>query len=112
MDQHSLARSLDAALRSDPILGPRLQAIDALEAEVAKAVESVDLEIAFSPVIMEPGGTTQDAIEVAYKAADGRYVFDKPLKVVTAEELKLMRARYLITRGKEMEPMMARFLRR
>lgn len=110
--QKSILSGLVSAIEADPELGPRWKEIEALEAEVKAATEHVMLEIAYSPVIMREGGTTRDAVEVAYKSADGRYVFDNPYKVVTADELKVMRARYLITRGKEMSPAIDRAFRR
>ncbi len=104
-----LLGGLMAAIRNDPELGPRFREIDKIEAEATSCVDCVDLDIAFSPVLMHEGDAMRDAVEVAYKGADGRYVFDSPFKLVTAEELRVMRARYLVMRGKEMEPAMRRF---
>ena len=96
--------SLTDALYNHPEIGPILRAGDALEAEVMAAVPAVDLDIAYSPVLMNRGDTLEDARDVGYKAAGGIYVFKEPFRKVTAEELKVMRARYLIVRGKAMQP--------
>jgi hypothetical protein len=86
-----------------------MKEIDAIEAEVASVVEAVDLEVAFSPVLMRPGDSLSDAVEVAYKGENGKYVFTDPFRQVSADDLKVMRARYLIVRGKAMAPALDRF---
>lgn len=107
-DQSKLAAGLADALRQHPQYGPRIREIEGIEKEVADVIEAVDLDIAFSPVLMNAGDKLENATDVAYKAEDGRYVFDNPYKVVTADELKVMRARFLIMRGKQMDPIIRR----
>lgn len=100
---------LMTAIHADPQMGPRLREIDAFEAEVKAAVEHVMLDIAFSPVILKCGGSIEDAVEVEYKAEDGRYIIKEPFCMLTEDETKLARARFLIARGKAMAPQMERF---
>ena len=107
LPENALSGLLDV-LRNDPHMGPKIKETEEIESAVKDAVDFIELEIAYSPVIMRPGDTTQDAVKVAYKGRDGRYVITEPYKVVTADELKVMRARYLVTRGKEIEPTMDR----
>jgi hypothetical protein len=96
---------LMAAIReSDPELAKRIDELEILEKEIADCVSAVDLDIAFSPVILRPGGSLDEAVEVAYKGEDGRYVITEPFQMVSEEKLKIMRARYLVTRGREMAP--------
>ncbi len=97
------------ALYDDPEHGPRLRERDALEQEVMDAVECVMLDVAFSPVLLQPGDGTVDAVEIAYKAGGGKYVIKEPYRVLSTEETKIARARYLVTKGKEMEPFYKRF---
>ncbi len=102
--QHDAFSGLLEVLRNDPEIGSRLKETDEIERETARAVECVMLDIAFSPVLPNPGNTLEQAVEVAYKGEDGRYVLEgSPLRVVTEGELKVMRARYLITNGREMQ---------
>lgn len=104
--------SLMESLRSDPELGPRLKEVDEVEAEVAQVLSCVDLDIAFSPVLVAEGDSMDDAVDVAYKGADGRYVIENPFNIVPADQLKIMRARYLVTRGRAMQPQFDRIFRR
>jgi len=58
-------------------------------------LEAVDLDIAYSPVLKED---SQFPTDVNYKTKGGNYYLEGANKPVTAEELKIMRARYLINR--------------
>lgn len=97
----SMLSSLVNAIRNDPEIGPRYKELEELDKEAKEVVEHVDLSIAFSPVLIH-GYSTDDAVTVDYQGADGRYVIKgPPMQIVSAEELKLMRARYLIVNGRE-----------
>jgi hypothetical protein len=99
-----IMNGLEEALRNDPEFGPRLQAIESIDKEVSKCVDFVDLGIAFSPVILDGGCELPDAVDVAYKGADGRYVIREPFRILSEEQMKLARARYLVVRGRAMKP--------
>lgn len=107
----NFAESLANALRQHHEFGPKLKEIDAQEKEVADAVQHVDLDIEYTPVCLRAGDTTKDAVPVEYKTGDGRYVIKEPYMLLTADELKVMRARYLIARGREMRPFYDRFFK-
>jgi hypothetical protein len=68
-----------------------------LEPEVQEAVESVMLEIAYSPVLVEPESDTPSPV---VKIGDVYHV-RRPLRPLqcSADELKVMRARFLIRRA-------------
>ncbi len=96
-----ILNSLQSAIRNDPEFGPRFREIEEIEKEAADAVQFVDLEIACSPVLIGPSTTTEDAVAVGYRAEGGKYVIREPFMVVKEDDLKLMRARYLIVNGRE-----------
>jgi len=60
----------------------------------------VDLEIAYSPVIVIVGEGIEEAVE-AVKTKGGKYLVRHPMvhHAVSAEDLKVMRCRYLLARG-------------
>lgn len=105
MDEKALMKAIR---ESDPELADRMDAIDEMEEEVKDAMQHVMLDIAYSPVILRPGQGTVDAVEISYKAQGGRYVIKDPFTVLSTEEVTEARARYLVTRGKEMAPAMER----
>lgn len=101
MNQIDLAESLRKAVLADPEMGPRFREIEEIEKEAAAAVKFVDLDVAFSPILLGPSTTTEDAVAVGYRADGGKFVIREPFKVVKESDLKLMRARYLIVNGRE-----------
>lgn len=105
---NDILSGLTEAIRNDPQIGPRFRVIEEIEKQAADAVEFVDLSIAFSPVLLSCSDTTDDAVKVAYKGEDGRYVIKDPFRIVTEDELKLMRSRYLIVNGREKQPFIDR----
>jgi len=105
---------LTEAIRGDPDLGPRLAAFEALDREIDEVLEAVDLDIAFSPVVMH-GYDISNKVEVDYLGQDGKYYIrtgPQTFEKVASEDLKRMRARYLLLHGKAAQPMIDRFLRR
>lgn len=65
-----------------------------------KDLELVDLEMGFSPVIAIKGGTFNDAVNVIQCQNQNKYIVNHPLfkNAVNADELKIMRFRYLKSR--------------
>lgn len=108
----SIVDGLVAAIKADPEMGPRWNELEEIDKEVQDAVQYVDLDIAFSPVILHEGGTMEDAVKVDYKGEDGRYVISSPFKILKEDEMKVARARYLIMRGKAMQPGIMAFMNR
>lgn len=102
--------SLLDLLRDTEEFGPRLKELEKLETEIQAAVALVDLDIAFSPILLNTGDTTQEAVEI-YKGEDGRYVCRNPFKILSEVETKKARARFLVQRAKEMEPVMDRLFK-
>lgn len=96
------------ALRADPEFGPKVALMHEINVEVEKCVEHVMLDIAFSPVIFDGGTTQEDAVAVDYKTTDGRYFIRDDgrgkFRTITAAECQKARARYLVIRGREMQP--------
>lgn len=101
--QETFAAGLREAILADPEHGPRFAASEALDKEAAKVVEFVDLDIAFSPVLLFGHTEVSEAVEVAFVGEDGRGVIKEPYRVLTNEELKLARARFLVSREKSMK---------
>ena len=101
------------AIRNDPELGPRFKASEALDEQAKRCVHAVDLDIAFSPVLLDGATHTDEATVVAYRGVDGRGVITSPvLRIMSVEEHKLARARFLVARGNEMQPVMDRLFKR
>lgn len=74
-----------------------------IEAEVRRAVEHVDLDIAYSPVLEKPGSKqpveverTDGGFSLVWRNALTGAALREPVEV---EALRVMRARYLVTRG-------------
>jgi len=102
------------ALLGDPVLGPGMAELDSLDKEIDEVLDAVDLDIEFSPVVMH-GDDISDKVEVDYLGQDGKYYIrtgPQTFEKVAPEDLKRMRARYLLLRGKAAQPMIDRFLRR
>lgn len=91
------------AIRKDPEIGPAFVALEKFDEEAKKVMEFVDLDIEFSPILLH-GTETKDAVKVDYMSEDGRGVIKEPYRVLSAEELKLARARYLVARDREASP--------
>jgi hypothetical protein len=109
MKQDALS-GLAEALRNHPDLGPRYRELEAFDAEVESAVEHVMLDIAYSPILLS-GDNLDEAVEI-YEATDGRYVVRSTGKVLTVEETKRARARFLCARGKKFQPVIDRMFPR
>jgi len=96
---------------------------DQLESEgiTPHILEAVDLSVAYSPVIpyptdgMHPEVALQHAVEVRpwgfCRDDEVPKKFDVDGRVVSPDELKVMRARYLLRRGEHYAPQMERFLK-
>lgn len=100
---------LERALRADPEFGPKFAEMDEIDKAVADCIDCVDLDIAFTPVILGAGTSTRDAVEIDYKGENGKYVISSPFKMLTEDEVRKARARFLVVRGREMKPAMDRF---
>lgn len=110
--ENKFLESLLKALRTDTEIGPRFIESETIEQEARSCVHAVDLDIAFTPILL-PGCTkTEEASHVAYRSENGGGVIKEPYRVLTEDELKLARACFLVARGKEMQPYMDRFLGR
>jgi len=96
--------SLAETLRNHPEYGDAFRESEAVEQEVEDCLDYVDLDVMFSPVVMRPGQKLEDAVEVSYKGEDGRYVIENPLKIVEPNKLRMMRARFLVLRGRSAPP--------
>lgn len=100
--------SLERALRSDPEFGPKMAEMDEIDREVESCLHCVDLDIAYSPVILGAGTNSRDAVEIDYKGENGKYVISNPFKTLSEDEVRKARARFLVVRGREMKPAMDR----
>lgn len=112
--QTSIFDGLVKAIQSDPELGPRYNELKALDDEVEASAEHVMLEIAFSPVVMS-GDDISAAVKVDYLGQDGKYHIrtgPSSFEKVAPEDLKRMRARYLILNGRRMQPTLDRLFKR
>lgn len=95
------------------VLTAEIERVQAEEGITPELLECVDLDIAFSPVICVRGESTRDAVTVSESNDPNRYLLSHPYYPagwVTKDELKVMRCRFLVTRGNEMEPAMRRFM--
>ncbi len=101
---NDITKSLEQALRADPEFGPILKVSDEIEGQVKEVVEFVDLTIAFSPVLPPGANSTDREIIVDYVGTDGRGVVKDPYQIIPAEQLKEMRARWLVVNGREKQP--------
>jgi len=81
--------------------------VDDLRAEEGMTqalIDFVDLDVAYSPVLAIRGEDEEQAVEVI-KTMGGKYIVRHPVfpQTVTAEELKVMRLRYLLAVKKRQE---------
>lgn len=100
------------ALRSSPEFASRLREIEEVENKVAEITPHVMLDVAFSPVILRVGGTLEEAVEVHYQGTDGKYYIKEPYMAVSADDLKVMRARWLYRRDEARRPQIQALLAR
>jgi len=104
----SLISKMENTLRKDPEIGPKLSEMEEIDLEVEACLKHVDLNIASSPVILGCRTSTREAVEISYRGEDGRYVIANPFKMLSEEECKKARARFLVVRGREMRPALDR----
>ena len=90
-----------------------VQARMAKEGITPELLEAVDLDVAYSPVLAQPFDRYEQAVDVV-PTQGGRYLVRHPTitSSVDADELKVMRLRYLLARDRAMTPVIAPFVRR
>ena len=74
----------------------------AFEKRVKEAAQHVDLDVAYEPILVRYGDDNPDnGVNIEYKTMGGSYVVPRDGGTITigADELKVMRARYLIANG-------------
>lgn len=106
-----MLKGLTEALRNDPQLGPEFRAMEEIDEEAKRVLEFVELSVAFSPILIS-GDSTMDAVKVDYKGTNGKYVIREPFRMLTEDEVRLARARYLIVNGREQQPVIDRMFRK
>lgn len=97
----SLQDLIQKTIQDDPVIGPKLKLLEEIERDVDGCVDFVDLKIAFSPVLLKPATSTLNAVEIDYKAQGEKYVIRNPYKVLTEDQVKRARARFLVVQMKE-----------
>lgn len=113
MNKETKKSALDSfveAIRNSEEFGPSFKASEALEEQAKKCVFAVDLEIAFSPVLLPGCHKTEQSVEVDYRGEDGRGLIREPYTLLSEDEHKLARARFLCARGNELQPAINKFL--
>ena len=100
----------DAVLQ---VLSRQATELLAQEGITPELLDMVDLQIAFTPVIAIRGEQMGQSVE-AIPTMGGGYIVRHPLVTgtVTADELKIMRARYLLERDRRAAPWMRHLMSR